>query len=299
MSIIVLKKRAKRLREVVGTMFNVTVTHSQALEMVAKAEGHSNWDTACAVENARSRDTGAPTESVPADTANSDYSITEEQISELVKLNQKYLNQNIAEFFSREDDAHKNTASADIFDIHTYPNSPKDISSLMATQPGCLERMLDVINNPHGGLLVVGGKPGNGKTTTVHAIIDDMARRNAEPIEIYHVGIQEFDYPESINVVMCNELSDTLSTEGFGQGSLVFLDEIRTAQSASLAIDLAMMGITIVTTMHAVSGTQIVERLRALARSSKSPHNLESLLQSGKFFGAYQRLDWPAMKPQG
>lgn len=43
-----LKPRAKRLRAAVAKMFNVVVTHSQSLELVAKEENYPNWDAACA-----------------------------------------------------------------------------------------------------------------------------------------------------------------------------------------------------------------------------------------------------------
>jgi hypothetical protein len=48
MTIDTLKPRAKRLRIAVAQMFNVSVTHSQALELVAKEENYPNWDAACA-----------------------------------------------------------------------------------------------------------------------------------------------------------------------------------------------------------------------------------------------------------
>lgn len=48
MTIDTLKPRAKRLRAAVAQMFNVAVTHSQALELVAKEENYPNWDAACA-----------------------------------------------------------------------------------------------------------------------------------------------------------------------------------------------------------------------------------------------------------
>lgn len=43
-----LKSRAKQLRPAVAEMFKVSVTHSQALELVAKEENFPNWDAACA-----------------------------------------------------------------------------------------------------------------------------------------------------------------------------------------------------------------------------------------------------------
>lgn len=43
-----LKNRAKKLRNAVQGMFQVSVTHSQALELVAKEENFPNWDAACA-----------------------------------------------------------------------------------------------------------------------------------------------------------------------------------------------------------------------------------------------------------
>lgn len=43
-----LKTRAKKLRNAVEGMFHVSVTHSQALELVAKEENFPTWDAACA-----------------------------------------------------------------------------------------------------------------------------------------------------------------------------------------------------------------------------------------------------------
>lgn len=43
-----LKKRAKNLRRAVEGMLQVSVTHSQSLELVAKEENFPNWDAACA-----------------------------------------------------------------------------------------------------------------------------------------------------------------------------------------------------------------------------------------------------------
>lgn len=43
-----LKSRAKRLRTAIQTMFDISVGHSQALELVAKEENYPNWDAACA-----------------------------------------------------------------------------------------------------------------------------------------------------------------------------------------------------------------------------------------------------------
>ncbi|SUD13198.1 Uncharacterised protein [Aquipseudomonas alcaligenes] len=48
MTIDTLKPRAKRLRAAVAQMLKVSITHSQALELVAKEENYPNWDAACA-----------------------------------------------------------------------------------------------------------------------------------------------------------------------------------------------------------------------------------------------------------
>lgn len=51
-----LKPRAKRLRAAVAGMFNVPVTHSQALELVAREENYPNWDAANASLGNRKQD---------------------------------------------------------------------------------------------------------------------------------------------------------------------------------------------------------------------------------------------------
>lgn len=43
-----LKVRAKNLRNAIEGMFRVSVTHSQALELVAREENYPTWDAACA-----------------------------------------------------------------------------------------------------------------------------------------------------------------------------------------------------------------------------------------------------------
>ena len=48
MSAKILKSRAKRLRHAIEHMLGVKVTHSQALELVAKEENYPHWDAACA-----------------------------------------------------------------------------------------------------------------------------------------------------------------------------------------------------------------------------------------------------------
>lgn len=48
MSAKILKSRAKRLRHAIGQMLGVKVSHSQALELVAKEENYPHWDAACA-----------------------------------------------------------------------------------------------------------------------------------------------------------------------------------------------------------------------------------------------------------
>lgn len=50
-----LKTRAKQLRPAVAEMFKVKVTHSQALELVAKEENFPSWDAACAAYGRPSR----------------------------------------------------------------------------------------------------------------------------------------------------------------------------------------------------------------------------------------------------
>ncbi|AYG47907.1 hypothetical protein DV532_26860 (plasmid) [Pseudomonas sp. Leaf58] len=48
MSAKILKSRAKRLRHAIEKMLGIPVSHSQALELVAKEENYPHWDAACA-----------------------------------------------------------------------------------------------------------------------------------------------------------------------------------------------------------------------------------------------------------
>lgn len=59
-----LKIRAKNLRSAVENMFRVSVTHSQALELVAKEENYPTWDAACASFKPSNKQDVAPVLSV-------------------------------------------------------------------------------------------------------------------------------------------------------------------------------------------------------------------------------------------
>ncbi|WP_153785190.1 ATPase, T2SS/T4P/T4SS family [Pseudomonas sp. EMN2] len=208
-----LKVRAKNLRNAVEGMFRVSVTHSQALELVAREENYPTWDAACA--------------------------------------------------------SFKPSSTQDVGKIGAHEVSNLSVHQMLAP------------SSSSGALIVVWGVTGQGKTSTVRVIVEDLiAQQDADkPTDILHVGLKEFPYPERVSARYIPG-AESILRSGQITESLVVVDELRDPYAAFEVVAMVLDGAKVIVTLHAKSP---VDRLRALLKAQGMGELLlERLLENGQ-----------------
>lgn len=283
MTVTLLKSRAKRLRAALKNTHNVQISHSQALELVAKEENYPSWDAACAANQQ-----GAEVQQLLSAPAHHDWSTTgkttslQSIIDDVASKKSSPLEvHQIGELFlpSQWISAH----------LRVKSNANSDLASLFHNHTEQLARVRKLSNSFRGALVVVGGTTMSGKTTTVHSIVADIASRRTEPFYVYHLGIQEQAYPDNVHVAHCDNLQKILRSR-IASTSLIVIDEIRNLEMASMAITMAMLGMTLICTVH--SGKSPRERLRALTQHGDGGEGLARLVENDAFFEIQQDIEW-------
>lgn len=117
------------------------------------------------------------------------------------------------------------------------------------------------------GLIVVCGPTGSGKSTTLHAFLDEIAKTDKkslmtieDPIEIYHEGVVQIQVNEQNQLDFAAILNQVLRHDP----DVVMIGEIRDERSASIALRLALTGHLILTTLHTYSVKGALIRLENL-----------------------------------
>jgi hypothetical protein len=140
-----------------------------------------------------------------------------------------------------------------------------------------------------GALILVATRTCQGKTTTAHALFNKMIEGNDDPINVLHVGIQEYVYPRNVFVRYVDE-SGTCFNDSQMREKIVVVDEIRTNRMAFEVIALVQAGITVVATIQATSG---LDRMIIMLRQfGLGESMLRDLIQRGRVIGINQLLKW-------
>lgn len=150
-----------------------------------------------------------------------------------------------------------------------------------------LRDMLD-LNRNEGGLLLITGITGNGKTTTIKHVVNDIVLRAGKNIKAYHHGIPEFRYPLKTDVRFQQdgeELIDALLT----YEDLVVIDDIRTEQDLTSALLLADRGRKAIAVLHAKSPVNRIQTL--LEKSHNTIHLFNDLVSQRKIMTVRQSFD--------
>lgn len=139
------------------------------------------------------------------------------------------------------------------------------------------------------GLMIVCGPTGSGKSTTLHAFLDEIANMGQkslmsieDPIEIYHRGVVQIQVNEQQQLDFATILNQVLRHDP----DVVMIGEIRDETSANIAMRLALTGHLILTTLHTFSVKSAITRLENLGLSQD---DLKDVL-NGIIF---QRLIYP------
>ena len=127
---------------------------------------------------------------------------------------------------------------------------------------GVLERLREVVEKPHG-LLLVCGPTGSGKTTTLHSLmslINTPERKiwtAEDPIEITQEGLSQVQVNPKIGWTFAETLRSLLRADP----DVIMIGEIRDRETAQAAVEASLTGHLVFSTLHTNSAPETVARL--------------------------------------
>jgi twitching motility protein PilT len=178
---------------------------------------------------------------------------------------------------------------------------PIDIWDFKACKihPTIQEALLSERSNK-GGFVIVCGKPGNGKSTTCGAIITERLNKYGglcltieDPAEMplhgsWGEGVclqREVLYEEFPDAIR-----DAMRAYPTGVNTIMLIGEIRDPETAALAIQSAVDGRLVITSTHAGSPIQGIQRILALAGSKIGDTEARHLLAASFRMSIHQEI---------
>ncbi len=142
----------------------------------------------------------------------------------------------------------------------------RSVVSLDLTQIGLREQELETVKHliglPHGIVLVT-GPTGSGKTTTLYSALNhanDVGIKiitTEEPVEYELEGIMQINVDDSIGVTYANCLRAILRQDP----DMILVGEIRDKETATIAVEAALTGHVVFSTLHTNNAAQAVPRI--------------------------------------
>ncbi len=135
----------------------------------------------------------------------------------------------------------------------------------MGMQEHEFRQMEALVHNPHGIVLVT-GPTGSGKTTMLYGILNRIKSvdRNVttieDPIEYELAGINQVAVQDKIGLTFANTLRALLRQDP----DVVMLGEMRDLETATVAMQAALTGHLVLSTIHTNSAVATISRLRNL-----------------------------------
>ncbi len=125
-----------------------------------------------------------------------------------------------------------------------------------------LKVFLDVLMQPHGVLLVT-GPTGSGKTTTLYTALDRLNQPDVkiltveDPVEYQMVGINQIQVKPQIDLTFANALRSIVRQDP----DVIMIGEIRDLETAQIAVQSALTGHLVLSTVHTNDAASTVNRL--------------------------------------
>lgn len=142
----------------------------------------------------------------------------------------------------------------------------RDKGFIPLDQIGLTERNLKAIrrgvSKPHG-LVLISGPTGSGKSTTLYSMLSEVDREHKnvlsleDPIEYYVEGVTQSQVRPEIGYTFANGLRTTLRQDP----DVIMVGEIRDAETAKLAIQAALTGHLVLSTIHTNDSVGTIPRL--------------------------------------
>ena len=132
------------------------------------------------------------------------------------------------------------------------------------------EFLMDIANRRHG-LFIVSGATGSGKSTTLYTLLDTINKISnrsiitlEDPVEV----VKEYCLQIQMNDGMGITYQDTLKQVLRHDPDVIMIGEIRDKSTAKLAINCALTGHLVLTTLHAGSCLTTIQRMLHLEVST-------------------------------
>jgi type II secretory ATPase GspE/PulE/Tfp pilus assembly ATPase PilB-like protein len=133
----------------------------------------------------------------------------------------------------------------------------------LGMSPGVEEIFLHAIHQPHGAVLTC-GPTGSGKTTTLYAALDLLNEEGRaittieDPVEYQLPGVNQVQAFPKIGLTFARGLRTILRSDP----DVILIGEIRDEETAGIAIQGAMTGHLVLTTLHTNDAPSAIARLR-------------------------------------
>ncbi|MES2949194.1 MAG: type II secretion system ATPase GspE [Pseudomonadota bacterium] len=128
--------------------------------------------------------------------------------------------------------------------------------------PAVLERFQDVLMQPHGIVLVT-GPTGSGKTTTLYTALDKLNKPDIkiltveDPVEYQMEGINQIQVKPQIGLTFANALRSIVRQDP----DVIMIGEIRDLETAQIAVQSALTGHMVLSTLHTNDAASTINRL--------------------------------------
>lgn len=135
--------------------------------------------------------------------------------------------------------------------------------------PDQLTIMESLINRANG-MIFVTGPTGSGKTTTLYAVLQRIKDETKkiitveDPVEYKIDGINQIQVKPQINLTFANALRSLVRQDP----DVLLIGEVRDAETANIAIESALTGHLVLSTLHTKDAPGAVTRLRELGLES-------------------------------
>ncbi len=134
--------------------------------------------------------------------------------------------------------------------------------SELGFSPANLAEWRDAYTRPYG-MLIVSGPTGSGKSTTLYATINAIARTEVnvvtveDPVEYRIPGINQVQVNAKAGLTFASALRSLLRADP----DIILIGEIRDYETAQIAIESALTGHLVLTTIHTNDSASVVTRL--------------------------------------
>lgn len=143
-------------------------------------------------------------------------------------------------------------------------DNERGISSLEETgiSPHNLDALRRMMDEPYG-IILISGPTGSGKSTTLYTMLNEMDRQTRnilsleDPIEYNVDGVSQSQVRPEIGYTFANGLRSALRQDP----DVILVGEIRDAETAELAIQAALTGHLVLSTIHTNNAIGVVARL--------------------------------------